>query len=230
MGRATPSWGQGPTTPPHTCPQGCGMARASSWRRPQGAAADIIIVCVHRGLFRGVSGGSRGIWRGVDPTLGTAQKGARGQHRRVHGGRGPRVPPDRPHLGSGCSTHGSAAGSLPTPTAKPCHGVPLQRGQGSCEPSYLWGGHRSTSSVPLPRRCPQCWERGAPVAHPGHRRSHPGFRARAGQEGLGQAQGSMAVTQWPWQGSGCAILSGLATGDVLVALGSRRERRCFAAR
>lgn len=30
MGRATPSWGQGPTTAPHTCPQGCGILMATA--------------------------------------------------------------------------------------------------------------------------------------------------------------------------------------------------------
>lgn len=83
------------------------------------------------------------------------------------------------------------------PTAKACQGVAVQRGQGSCQPSYLWGGHRSSCALPLPRPCPQCWQRGPPAPHPGHRRSRPGFQAGAGQGHLGQAQGSMAVTSGP---------------------------------
>lgn len=138
-------------------------------------------------------------------------------------------PPDRPHLGSGHSTHGSAAGALPAPTAKACRGVALHRGQGSWEPSHLWGAHRSTSAVPLPRRCPQCWQRAAPGAHPGHRRSHPGVPARAGQGDLGKAEGAMAVTSGPGTAQAVPSPPAFHFGHVLEALGFLRERRCFPA-
>ena len=69
-------------------------------------------------------------------------------------------------------------------------------------------GTGALRALRYPCKCPHCWEQVAPVAHPGHRRSHPGFLAQARQGDLGNAEGSMAVSSSP--GRALAVPSPLA--------------------
>lgn len=67
MARATPPWGQSPTTRPCVPMASCAVAAASSQQCPQGANVSIIVACVPWGQLQGFPCAS---WRGTAPTWG----------------------------------------------------------------------------------------------------------------------------------------------------------------